>query len=105
MTNAISEEFKTEPFWREHAPRPQLPDINTKRKFDVCIIGSGFTGLSAAIEIASAERSVLVIEGASVGFGCSTRNGGQITGRLPVSHETLINKYGETSALGMLREA
>ncbi len=44
---------------------------------DVCIIGAGFTGLSAAIELAEQGKSVIVLEGARVGFGASGRSGGQ----------------------------
>jgi gamma-glutamylputrescine oxidase len=44
----------------------------------VCIIGAGYTGLSAALELAKAGRRVIVLEAERVGFGASGRNGGQI---------------------------
>ena len=49
-------------------------DITT----DVCIVGAGFTGLSAALELAEAGVRVTVLEAEQVGWGCSGRNGGQI---------------------------
>lgn len=45
---------------------------------DVCILGAGFTGLSAAIDLAKAGYRVAVLEAEYVGFGASGRNGGQI---------------------------
>jgi len=45
---------------------------------DVCIVGAGYTGLSAAIELAAAGYRTVVIEAETVGYGASGRNGGQI---------------------------
>ena len=45
---------------------------------DVCIIGAGYTGLSAALELAEAGYKVIVLEAETIGFGASGRNGGQI---------------------------
>lgn len=46
--------------------------------FDVGIVGGGFTGLSAAIELARAGFRVAVFEANAVGWGASGRNGGQM---------------------------
>jgi gamma-glutamylputrescine oxidase len=45
---------------------------------DVCVVGAGLAGLSAAIELAERGYSVLVLEAETVGWGASGRNGGQI---------------------------
>ncbi len=45
---------------------------------DVCVIGAGYTGLSAALHLAEAGRRVLLLEAHRVGFGASGRNGGQL---------------------------
>jgi gamma-glutamylputrescine oxidase len=44
---------------------------------DVCVLGAGLTGLSAAIELAEAGYRVTVLESAHVGWGASGRSGGQ----------------------------
>ena len=43
------------------------------------IVGSGYTGINAAIETARGGRQTLVLDAEEPGWGCSTRNGGQIS--------------------------
>lgn len=45
---------------------------------DVCIIGAGYTGLSAALHLAEHGLSVAVVEAERAGWGASGRNGGQL---------------------------
>ncbi len=45
---------------------------------DVCVIGGGYMGLSAALHLAEAGHDVVLIEAHRVGFGASGRNGGQV---------------------------
>ena len=45
---------------------------------DVCVIGGGFTGLSAALACAEKGLSVILLEAETIGFGASGRNGGQL---------------------------
>jgi gamma-glutamylputrescine oxidase len=58
-------------------PLPPLPALESRVQADVAILGAGFTGLSAAIELAQAGLSVVVLEAVAVGAGASGRNGGQ----------------------------
>lgn len=54
------------------------PKLDQKVVADVCIIGAGYTGLSAALHLAQAGRRVVVLEAHRVGWGASGRNGGQL---------------------------
>ncbi|KMK66799.1 FAD-binding oxidoreductase [Puniceibacterium sp. IMCC21224] len=45
---------------------------------DVCIVGGGYTGLSAALHLAEAGLDVVLLEAHRAGFGASGRNGGQL---------------------------
>ncbi|MFT3806500.1 NAD(P)/FAD-dependent oxidoreductase [Arenimonas sp.] len=56
---------------------PALPALQGGLHVDVCILGAGLTGLSAAIELARAGMKVVVLESARVGSGASGRSGGQ----------------------------
>lgn len=60
------------------ADRPAYPALDGDHKADICIIGGGFTGLSAAAEAAKLGASVVLLEGSRLGDGASGRNGGQL---------------------------
>lgn len=59
-------------------PLEHFPGLAGDITADVCIIGAGYTGLSAALHLAQAGRRVVVLEAHRVGFGASGRNGGQL---------------------------
>lgn len=57
---------------------PPQPALQGDARADVCIVGGGYTGLSAALHLAKRGLSVVVLEAHRVGFGASGRNGGQV---------------------------
>jgi len=57
---------------------PPFPCLKGAAKTDVCIIGGGYTGLSAALHLTQAGFDVTVLEAHRVGWGASGRNGGQL---------------------------
>lgn len=54
------------------------PSLEEELTADVCVIGAGFTGLSAALNLAELGLSVVVLEAERVGYGASGRCGGLI---------------------------
>jgi len=52
--------------------------LRGEERADVCVIGSGFTGLSAALNLAEQGLDVVLLEAERIGFGASGRNGGLI---------------------------
>lgn len=59
-------------------PAPGRAALAGEVRADVCVVGGGYTGLSAALHLAQAGRRVVLLEAHRVGFGASGRNGGQI---------------------------
>ena len=57
---------------------PATGELTGSRSADVAIIGAGYTGLSAAIHLVEAGRSVVVLESTAVGDRASGLNGGQV---------------------------
>lgn len=97
-------DWKDTSYWLDDLPQVVGVSSDLKRKVDVLIIGSGYTGLNAALEIARGGRDVMVIESGYAGFGCSTRNGGQISTHVKPSLEKLTQKVGASKASAMRQE-
>lgn len=57
---------------------PPFPSLKKDVRADVCVVGGGYTGLSAAWHLAEAGLDVVLLEAQRVGFGASGRNGGQV---------------------------
>ncbi len=91
------------PWWWE-LPNPPKQNLSTlPHEADVAIIGSGYTGLSAALTLARAGRSVLILESERAGYGASTRNGGQVgSGNQKFKVQTLIGLYGKEKARALV---
>ncbi len=96
--------FKTEPYWYEEAPLVVASEPSLPEAVDVAIVGSGYTGLSAALTLGRAGRSVLVLDAEDPGAGCSSRNGGMLGEILKVPYDVLIGRYGKSRAIALLRE-
>ena len=56
---------------------PALPPLQGEVQADVAVLGAGYTGLTAALELASRGQRVVVLEAQRIGWGASGRNGGQ----------------------------
>ena len=60
------------------AAAPALPRLSGEVRADLCVIGGGYTGLSAALHAARAGAKVVLLEAQEIAFAASGRNGGQI---------------------------
>ena len=105
MTASIlAPDLKLEPYWWEAAPRPQLPPAEVPRSADVAVVGSGYTGLSAALTLARAGRSVVVLEADAPGEGASSRNGGMCGGFFKIGFAEMSERLGLAGATAIYRE-
>ncbi|MEL6477515.1 MAG: FAD-binding oxidoreductase [Pseudomonadota bacterium] len=57
---------------------PDHPAVQGEIRADVCVIGGGYAGLSAALHLAERGVDVVLVEANRVGWGASGRNGGQL---------------------------
>lgn len=100
-----SQDFKLNPYWWDRTPRPAQEDRDLPVRTDVLVIGSGYTGLHCALETARAGRETLVVDAEDAGWGCSTRNGGQVGDGVKPDFDTLCRRYGQELAFALVSEA
>ena len=93
------------PYWWEAAPLQETAEQPIAPVADVVIVGAGYTGLSAAITLARAGRSVLVFDRQRPGEGASTRNGGITSGNLRLSLGEMTKRFGKIRAQAIYAES
>ena len=83
-------------YWTEEYPLGKTYNVSTELpdKVDFVIIGSGYTGLTAARVLAKADSSVAVFDEKKIGWGASSRNGGMATPGLKQDIFKIYKKYG-----------
>lgn len=104
MTVDILEHCKLAPYWWDEVPRPVLEPAPLPESVDVAVMGAGYTGLHAALQTARGGRSTLVLDAEDAGWGCSTRNGGQVSTSIKPGFELLAARHGSGKAFDILRE-
>jgi len=93
-----------DPYWWDAAPREAQLDVALPAHCDVAIVGAGYAGLSAALTLARAGRSVVVFDAGAPGYGASSRSGGMIGHGHRLSYTKLIEKYGPAKAKALVAE-
>jgi gamma-glutamylputrescine oxidase len=79
-------------------PLPAFPALTGQMRADVCVVGGGYTGLSAALHLAGRGFSVVLLEAHRVGFGASGRNGGQVGSGQRLEQDVLERMLGHATA-------
>jgi gamma-glutamylputrescine oxidase len=77
---------------------PERPALFGETHADVCVIGAGYTGLSAAWHLAQKGLDVVVLDAHRAGFGASGRNGGQVGSGYNMGQRDLARKLGADQA-------
>ena len=114
MSNFNHQPFRNHPYWWDSAPDNQPLNLELlaqsvdeiSSQSDCVVVGAGYSGLSAALTLARAGRSVIVLDSSQPGYGCSGRNGGLIG---PSFHKLGLSglraRLGEDKAAAILRES
>jgi glycine/D-amino acid oxidase-like deaminating enzyme len=92
-----------QPLWEVTAgPWPGFAPLLGAQRCDVAVVGGGFTGLAAALALATGGARVALIEADSIGFRASGRNGGQIVPGLKPRADHVIAEFGAERGRRML---
>ncbi|MGO4704847.1 NAD(P)/FAD-dependent oxidoreductase [Microvirga sp. 2MCAF38] len=79
------------------------PSARGSMAADVCIVGGGFAGLTVALELARAGRSVILLEANRVAWGASGRNGGFVSAGYATSLSAIEGMVGKEQAKELFR--
>ncbi len=89
------DKIKFSPLWTDqYKPEITYTEDEIPTKTEVAIVGSGYTGLNAAIEISKAGIDVVVLDQESIGWGASSRNGTMLTPGLKAKHKDIKRWFG-----------
>lgn len=72
-------DFRAEPYWWDAARPEEARAEPLPARAGLVVVGSGFAGLSAALEAARAGASVAVLDAGPLGGGASSRSGGMVS--------------------------
>jgi gamma-glutamylputrescine oxidase len=86
-------------------PLPPFEPLHGDTRADVCVVGAGYTGLSAALHLAEAGFDVVLLDAHRVGFGASGRNGGQLGSGQRVEQDALERLVGPDDAMRLWQQA
>jgi gamma-glutamylputrescine oxidase len=80
------------------SPMEPFPAATGALDCDVCVVGGGYSGLSAALHLRQAGYDVVLLDAQRVGFGASGRNGGQVGTGQRIGQDTLEGIVGHDQA-------
>ena len=73
------------------------PQLKGHQSTDICIVGGGFSGVSAGLHLSELGYKVTIVEANKIGWGASGRNGGEIIGGFSGA-DVMQKKYGAQDA-------
>jgi glycine/D-amino acid oxidase-like deaminating enzyme/nitrite reductase/ring-hydroxylating ferredoxin subunit len=77
---------------------PPRPPLTRGQTADVCVIGAGIAGLSAAYQLAKAGKSVVVLDDGPIGGGQTGRTTAHLSHAMDVQYQTIRRLHGEQGA-------
>ncbi len=82
-------------YYRATTTATDYPSLQGKHDAAVCIVGGGFAGLATAMSLMErGETNIVVLEGDSIGYGASGRNGGFVFGGFSLGERGVVDTVG-----------
>ena len=88
-----------------HSPRPlpATPPLDGVTDAEVCVVGLGGSGLTAALHLAERGADVVAVDAYGIGAGAAARNGGFLLAGLALFHHDAVAAYGRDRAVALYR--
>ena len=101
--SSLSKQLVTEPhppsyYAASARPASQRPALGESIESDVCVVGGGIAGCSAALHLAERGYSVVLLEDHRIGWGASGRSGAQAIHGLAAPQEKVERLIGQAAA-------
>jgi glycine/D-amino acid oxidase-like deaminating enzyme len=96
--------MRPESYWEASGTAPPpAPPLDGDVRADVAVVGAGYCGLNAALELAERGASVVVLDALALGKGASGRSGGFVAGRFRMPPATVLKRHGPDMVAMMQR--
>jgi glycine/D-amino acid oxidase-like deaminating enzyme/nitrite reductase/ring-hydroxylating ferredoxin subunit len=90
--------MSTQTVWYATNSPTRLPPLLADLETDVCVVGAGIAGLSAAYELASEGKRVIVLERAEIGSGETGRTTAHLVTAFDDRFFEIAERFGEDAA-------
>jgi glycine/D-amino acid oxidase-like deaminating enzyme/nitrite reductase/ring-hydroxylating ferredoxin subunit len=88
----------TRPIWADAGVIPKQPQLSSQLTVDVCVIGAGISGLTAADLLKRSGKTVVVIDLGRIGCGETLHTTGHLTEVFDLDYRDLLSKFGVDGA-------
>lgn len=98
MSASVTPDYVTSYYSASTCLLPPAPPLQGQLSTDVCVLGGGIAGCSAALSLAERGFGVVLLEQRRLGWGASGRSGGQVICGLAAEQDSLVNLVGTADA-------
>ena len=84
--------------WVDSTPREPLPPLDRDITCDVAVVGGGIVGVTTALLLAEAGRSVALVEAGEIGAGVTGYTTAKVSSLHGLTYRSLVRKHGEDKA-------